>query len=374
MKPLRILLVTETYPPEINGVAMTTQRLVEGLRARGHWVGIVRPKQANEHPDENTWTVPGIPLPKYPGLRIGIPAWWRIRRLIDQLRPDLVHIVTEGPLGWAGANAARARQLPITSGYHTHFDQYSKHYGLRWLMPWITGWLDSMHRGCQATIVPTPELASELSARGIPNVCVVGRGVDTHLFHPSRRDTALRDRWGLAENDLACLYVGRLAPEKNLEIVERAFAAIAARDPRARMVWVGDGPALPHLKATHPDHLFAGSRIGEDLAAHYASADLFLFGSLSETWGNVLTEALASGLGVTTYKRAAAEILIQDRINGFAVTSENESAFIAAAVELAGNRELRSALGLEASLSIKNHAWGSIIDRFETVLRNAVGT
>lgn len=372
MKPLRILLVTETYPPEINGVAMTTEHLVEGLRARGHWVGIVRPKQKFDPPQENTWTVFGLPIPKYPGLRIGVPAVWRLRKLIDQLHPDLVHIVTEGPLGWAGANAARSRHLPVTSGYHTHFDQYSKHYGFRWMMPFITGWLDSMHRNCQATIAPTPDLANALRARGIPNVHVVGRGVDTHLFHPSRRDGAMRQHWGLAEDDLACLYVGRLAPEKNLEIVERAFSAIAGQNSRAKMIWVGDGPALAHLKTMHPQHIFAGPRVGEDLAKHYASADLFLFGSLSETWGNVLTEALASGLGVTTYRRAAAEILIRDRVNGRSITSDDETAFISAATELAGNRDLRTALGAEASKSITTHAWSSIIERFETVLREAI--
>jgi glycosyltransferase involved in cell wall biosynthesis len=122
----------------------------------------------------------------------------------------------------------------------------------------------------------------------------------------------------------------------------------------------------------HPQHIFAGPRVGEDLAKHYASADLFLFGSLSETWGNVLTEALASGLGVTTYRRAAAEILIRDRVNGRSITSDDETAFISAATELAGNRDLRTALGAEASKSITTHAWSSIIERFETVLREAI--
>lgn len=372
MKPLRILLVTETYPPEINGVAMTTQRLVRGLRARGHWIGLVRPRQRNDQVDANTWTVPGLPIPNYPGLRLGLPAWWSLGRLMDRQRPDLVHVVTEGPLGWAAVNAARARNLPLTSGYHTHFDQYSSHYGLNWLTPWVTGWLDALHRRCQATFVPTPELAATLSARGIPNVRAVGRGVDTRLFHPKRRDPDLRTRWGLAENDLACLYVGRLAPEKNLQAVEQAFTAIAARNQHARMVWVGDGPALPRLRAMHPEHIFAGPRIDEDLAVHYASADMFLFGSLSETWGNVLTEALASGLSVVTYRRAAAEILIREGENGITVTAGDTQAFVAAAVELAGNRELRLRLGNQASHTMQEHGWDAIVERFEAVLREAL--
>lgn len=372
MKPLRILLVTETYPPEINGVAMTTHRLVNGLRERGHWIGLVRPRQAhdrNTHGEADTWTQPSLPIPNYPGLRLGLPVWRRLGRLLEEQRPDLVHVVTEGPLGWAAVHAAQSRGLPVTSGYHTHFDQYSRHYGPSWLMPWVTRWLDGLHRRCQATFVPTPELAAQLHARGIPNVRAVGRGVDTRLFHPDRRDPALRARWGLAAEDLACLYVGRLAPEKNLEVVEQAFAAIALEHPRARMVWVGDGPSLPSLRQAHPDHIFTGPRVGEELASHYASADLFLFGSLSETWGNVLTEALASGLPVLAYRRAAAERLIRNGENGMTVEAGDTATFIAMATASAADKNLRQRLGRQASLSMGDFGWEAIIERFEMLLR-----
>ena len=374
MTPLRLLLVTETYPPEINGVAMTTQRLVQGLRDRGHWVGLVRPRQPQDRNSArvaDTWILPGLPIPNYPGLHLGLPVWRRLGRLLEEQRPDLVHVVTEGPLGWAAVHAARKRGLPVTSGYHTHFDQYSGHYGPAWLTPWVTRWLDGLHRRCQATFVPTPGLAAQLSARGIPNVRAMGRGVDTGLFHPDRRDPALRASWGLAADDLACLYVGRLAPEKNLEVVERAFAAIALKHPRARMVWVGDGPSLSSLRATHPGHAFTGPRVGEDLAAHYASADLFLFGSLSETWGNVLTEALASGLPVLAYRRAAAERLIKNGENGMTVDVGDASAFIEMAAASAADPDFRLRIGRQASHSMLAFGWESIIERFETLLRES---
>jgi len=131
------------------------------------------------------------------------------------------------------------------------------------------------------------------------------------------------------------------------------------------MVWVGDGPALPRLRAAHPDHVFAGPRIDEDLATHYASADLFLFGSLSETWGNVLTEALASGLSVLAYRRAAAEILIREGENGIAINAGDADAFIAAAKILAGDSALRRRLGAQASHSMQAHGWDAIVERFE---------
>ncbi|MBM4181285.1 MAG: glycosyltransferase family 1 protein [Betaproteobacteria bacterium] len=372
MTPLRVLLVTETYPPEINGVAMTSARLVEGLRRRGHWVGVVRPRQRGERErgvDADTWTVPGLPIPNYPGLRLGLPAWRRLGQLLDSQRPHRVHVVTEGPLGWAALRAARARNLPVTSGYHTHFDQFSPHYGLRWLTPWISGWIDGLHRRCQATLAPTPELAATLAARGIPGTHVLGRGVDIRLFRPERRDPELRRQWGVAENAPACLYVGRMAPEKNLALVEAAFARIAERHTDARMIWVGDGPSLAGLRRRHPAHIFAGPRLGEDLARHYASADLFLFASLTETWGNVLGEALASGLAVVSYRRAAGEHLIVEDVNGLAVGVGDAEAFIAAAYRAATEPALRARLGAAASLSMRAHGWDAIVERFEQVLR-----
>jgi glycosyltransferase involved in cell wall biosynthesis len=266
-----------------------------------------------------------------------------------------------------------SRGLPVTSGYHTHFDQYSRHYGPSWLMPWVTRWLDGLHRRCQATFVPTPELAAQLHARGIPNVRAVGRGVDTRLFHPDRRDPALRARWGLAAEDLACLYVGRLAPEKNLEVVEQAFAAIALEHPRARMVWVGDGPSLPSLHKAHPDHIFTGPRVGEELASHYASADLFLFGSLSETWGNVLTEALASGLPVLAYRRAAAERLIRNGENG--MTVEARHGHLHRDGDRLGRRQEPEPTARPTGQPVHGgHGWEAIIERFEMLLRECAAT
>ncbi|MCP5279270.1 MAG: glycosyltransferase family 1 protein [Thiobacillus sp.] len=370
---MRLLVVTETYPPEINGVAMTTGRMVAGLRDRGHWVGLVRPRR---HPtdvgNEAEWTVPGITLPNYPGIKLGLPVWHRLSRLMRTHFPDVVHVVTEGPLGWAAVLTARSLGLPVTSGYHTHFDQYSGHYGLRWLSPLVTHSLDALHRRCSATLVPAPELATTLAARGIPNVEVVGRGVDTTLYHPGRRSPSLRLAWGLEEQDLACLYVGRLAPEKNLELVARAFDAIFAIHPKARMIWVGDGPARVQLQENYPHHIFSGSRTGDELARHYASADLFIFGSLSETWGNVIAEAMASGLGVVAYARAAGAALIQHGRNGLTVLPGDSSAFVQAVLTLAQDEALRRELGDQAAKDMADNAWSGVIGQLESALARAI--
>ncbi|MCL2656626.1 MAG: glycosyltransferase family 1 protein [Betaproteobacteria bacterium] len=373
-KPLAITLVTETHPPELNGVAMTVGRLIHGMRERGHRVSVVRPRQqANETPLADETLVGALPMPGYPGLRFGMPAAARLRRLWRTARPDAVHIVTEGPLGWSALKAARRLGLPVTSGYHTNFDHYSRHYGIGMLRPVVAGWLRHFHRRADATLVPTPALAANLAEHGILGLRVVGRGVDTRLFSPLRRDRSLRAAWGLAPEQLAVLYVGRLAPEKNLGLVEASFRRIARHVPSARMIWVGDGPARARLARNHPDHHFAGARYGADLAAHYASADLFLFPSLTETYGNVTVEAMASGLPVVAYASAAAALLIDSGRNGLTLPPGDAEVFMQTAEMLASDDELRTRIGGAARNSVLPLAWDAVIGDFEAALREAIG-
>lgn len=370
---LHICIVTETYPPEINGVAMTVGRLVAGLRGRGHRVDLVRPRQhAGEREKGHDLTVPGLPLPGYSGLRLGLPARGLLANRWKKERPQVVHVVTEGPLGWSAVSAARHLGIPVTSGFHTNFDSYSTHYGAGWLRPAVSAYMRSFHRRTLATLVPTAALAATLAGEGVPGVRLVGRGVDTELFNPARRQHALRRQWQGDGDGPLCLYVGRLAPEKNLALAEAAFAAIQTSQPGARMIWVGDGPARARLQASHPKHHFTGPRIGEDLASHYASADLFLFPSLTETYGNVVAEAMASGLAVLAYQSAAAAELIQNNENGLTVPPGDAPSFIRAATDLAGRDT--TDLGQQARATALTHGWSGVVDRFEEVLREIRAT
>lgn len=365
---LTLALVTETYPPEVNGVAMTVGRLVDGLRARGHEVQVHRPRQPNETAGSDL-LYPGLGLPGYREVRIGLPAGTRFARAWKQHRPDAVHVVTEGPLGRSAVLAARRLGIPVTSGYHTNFDHYSVHYGFGFLRPAVSSYLRSFHRRTQATLVPTDALAAELAGLGVPGVHVVGRGVDTRLYDPARRSEALRRDWQCGGDALACIHVGRMAPEKNLHHVQSAWSALRSQGVDARMVWVGDGPARAGLAQGPAGQHFAGMRRGEDLAAHYASGDLFLFASLTETYGNVVAEAMASGLAVVAYKSAAAAELIVDGENGRTVPPGDQAAFTAAAQALAQDPAQRRRLGERARATMLHRSWDTVVERFETILR-----
>lgn len=367
--PLRVALVTETYPPEINGVALTLARLVGGLRQRGHAIQLIRPRQGSQDapadgPGFAEVLTPGLPIPGYRGLHFGLPARSTLRRLWSAEPPGIVHVATEGPLGAAAVAAARSLGLPVSSGFHTNFQAYSRHYRLGWLRGLVARHLRRFHNRTDLTLVPTRQLALELAGDGYRNVDVLARGVDTGLFSPRRRSEQLRRSWGVAEDSLVVAYVGRLAPEKNLSLVLDSFAAIASRHPAARLLFVGDGPLRPGLARRHPQHIYAGLRRGEDLATHYASADLFLFPSLTETFGNVVPEAMASGLGVVAFACAAAADLIEDGANGSLVPVGDRQAFVEAATRLAADRRQLAILGGQATASVAPLDWERIHDRF----------
>jgi len=370
---LEIAFVTETYPPEVNGVAMTVGRLVDGLRQRGHRVEVLRPRQGEaDAGGEHEVPFAGVALPGYPGLQFGLPAGGALRRRWRQRRPDLVHVVTEGPLGWSAVGAARRLGIPVTSGFHTNFDRYSVHYGMGWLRPAVAAYLRMLHRRTRATLVPTAALAAELAGEGVPGVRVVGRGVDTALFDPARRSAGLRATWDATGEGPVCLYVGRMAPEKNLALVEKCFAALQVWHPAARLVWVGDGPSARQLALDHPEQHFAGMRHGEDLAAHYASADLFLFPSLSETYGNVVAEAMASGVPVVAYRSAAAAELVVDGGNGRVVAPGDEKAFVDAALWALEDGERLQRMGVEARQAMLARGWPDVVASFERAVREAL--
>ncbi|MDZ7590528.1 MAG: glycosyltransferase family 1 protein [Rubrivivax sp.] len=373
-RSLRVAVVTETYPPEVNGVAATIAHVVHGLHSRGHEVQIVRPRQDSA---DTVGTEPGdprllhvlmrgLPIPRYPQLKMGLPSKRALVKLWTTHRPDVVHIVTEGPLGWSALQAATHLKLPVVSDFRTNFHAYSRHYGMAWLRSPIMVYLRKFHNRTACTMVPTEGLRSELAASGFKRLRVVARGVDTALFDPARRSDTLRMQWGAGRDTLVVLCVGRLAPEKNMGLLLTAYESMRAAQPRMRLVLVGDGPDRPRLHQCCPDAVFAGMQRGVDLAAHYASADVFLFPSVTETFGNVVPEAMASGLAVLGYDYAAAGQLICHGENGLLVPYADCEAFSAMAERLAGDTQRARALGVAARATACRLDWGRIVEAVET--------
>ena len=367
---LNVSLVTETFIPEVNGVAMTLGKLVQGLVNRGHCAQVIRPRQSvSDKPSGQAGLdeclVGGIAIPFYKDLRFGWPAQHYLETLWKKKRPDVVHVATEGPLGWSAVMAARKLGIPIISSYHTNFQNYSSHYGLGWLKKSIATYLRQFHNLTMATLVPTRALAESLQSNGYHHVSVMSRGVDVAKFTPVRRSSSLRDSWGVNEQDLVLLYVGRLAKEKNIYQVLESFAEIQKKLPSTKLVFVGDGPLRKTLQSLCPEAIFAGTQIGTELATYYASGDIFLFPSLTETFGNVVPEAMASGLGVVSYAYAAASNLIENNKNGVLVELNQPSSFVKSALALACDRDKLNSIRELAAPSVAHLEWDEVCDRFE---------
>jgi glycosyltransferase involved in cell wall biosynthesis len=366
-RPLRLVLVTETFPPEVNGVARTLGRWVDTFRDRGHNVTVIRPRQAGEpsHPAH----VLGLPLPFYPRLRFGIASPGRMAALLSRMNADLVHVATEGPLGWAAVQAASRLQVPVASSFHTNFDHYLRHYGVGVFETPLLAYLRWFHNRTGVTLVPSRATQQRLQAAGVHRVAIWSRGVDGEVFHPRFRDHALRSRMGLRPDDILLLYVGRLAVEKNLAALLEAFARLRLLTPepvrqQLRLSLVGDGPLLASLKAaTPPGVILAGELRGTALSRWYASGDVFVFPSITETFGNVVLEAQASGLPVVGFDCPALAERITPGCDGFLVPRGGDLAEVL--LPLCADLQKRQRLGRQARLTAESQDWRPIFEELE---------
>jgi len=369
---MHIAYVTETWPPEINGVSLSAARTVGFLRQRRHRVDVIRPRQREEAPDTETYLVRGFPLPLYRGLRLGLPHWRELERRWRAEPPDLVHVATEGPLGLSAVATANRLGICATSDFRTRFDAYMGHYASSLLTDVALAYLRSFHNSFARTFVPTPELQAELRDEGFERLEVSSRGVDCAQFSPNHRSLALRESW--RARGPVVLSVGRLAKEKNLLLAAHAYLAMRAKIPQTRWVIVGDGPLRRMLENLCPEAVFAGNLEGEDLARHYASADVFLFPSLTETFGNVTLEAMASGLAVVAFRTAAAHMHIQSGVNGCTLEPGDDAAFLASCVALAGDLDLARRLGSAARVRARSLDWNGVLSEFQRQLTETLRT
>jgi glycosyltransferase involved in cell wall biosynthesis len=376
-KFLRIAVVTETWPPEVNGVAMTLSKLIHHLGQRQHTIQLIRPRQdkADEGVEQAGWSellLRGLPIPKYPQLKLGLPSKKALIKAWSTRRPDLVHIATEGPLSWSALQAAQVLRLPVTSDFRTNFHSYCQHYGIGWLSKPIVAYLRKFHNRTAYTMVPTQGLRHQLEAMGFKNLKVVARGIDTQLFHPERRSMPLRDSWRATPQSIVLLSVGRLAAEKNLDLTIRTFQTLKAAGRPVQMIFAGDGPMRAVVQAKCPDAIFTGMCTHDELASLYASADLLLFPSLTETFGNVTLEALASGTPVLAFDCAAASDFIHDSKNGWLVSGEDTTAYIDRALAITSDPNTLTAVRDYARLSVEHLGWDAIATQVESIFQSAI--
>lgn len=365
---VKIALITETFPPEVNGVAMTLHRLVSGLQELGHAMTVVRPRQKNESVAEKPFSeilVKGFPIPRYADLQFGCLSGRRLRNAWVEQKPDLIHIATEGPLGYSALSVARKLGIPTISTFHTNFHSYGSHYGYGLLAKPLMAYFRWFHNRTGATFVPSVEVQTELQNAGFERVSILARGVDTQLFDPARRSEVLRASWGAGPDTPVVIYVGRVADEKNIPLTVKAFLRFRQLRPDAQLVIVGDGPERKKLEQAYPEIHFAGMQRGEALAAHYASGDFFFFGSVTETFGNVVTEALASGLVVLAYDYAAGKRHIRSGENGYTAKLGDEQNFLSKVETIAQNPKNSALLRAKARTSALEVSWRSVIGVFE---------
>ena len=285
-----IAIVTDAWHPQINGVVTTLGHTVETLQELGHRVEVIDPSQFRS-----------FPCPTYPEIALAPATPAMLSRRLADIDPDSVHIATEGPLGWAARAACLRRDFPFTTSYHTRFPEYLR---LRLPVPLALSYavVRAFHRPSRHVMAATPDLKAELESRGFANVALWSRGVDTALFKPGPKDFFDLPR-------PVFLYMGRVAVEKNIE----AFLAL---DLPGSKVVVGDGPARPELSRKYRDALFCGMQTGAALAAHVAAADVFVFPSLTDTFGVVLLEAMACGVPVAAYPVTGPQSVVADDYNG----------------------------------------------------------
>jgi glycosyltransferase involved in cell wall biosynthesis len=279
---MKIEIVTDTFSPDVNGVAMTLKHLSEGLKQRGHRVHIIHTGKFTKAGESRSTSVP---LLGYKEVRVGLPEPFKLRARWLKKRPDAIYVATESPLGKSAIKAAKALRIPVATGFHTNFHQYMSQYRMGGLQPMALAYLKRFHKLADCTLTPSQEVVDQLQSEGLANVYLLGRGVDTQLYHPAKRCETLRTKWGARPNIPVAVIVGRVAAEKNLDLAMTAFERMRGAVPDVQCVVVGDGPLREKLEQKFPWVHFTGVRLGEDLARTYASADVLLFPSETETYG-----------------------------------------------------------------------------------------
>lgn len=361
MRTMRIAYVNATLRRTQDGVTRVLYRAIEeGLARNWKVMAIGATLPAVEDQLVPMAKVPAIPFPLQPSYPLALPGAWFTSQLAG-FDPDLIHLQSPCLLGIQALNFATRRGIPVVATYHTHFPSYLPYYHLRWAEPMLWHLLRSFYSRAYCTFIPTHSRLQELKQQGFSNLEYLPNGVDLEEFSPTYRSAAWRTRLGVTEQPVV-LFVSRLVWEKNLRVLQGMYHRLRAAQRPFRMVVVGDGPARESLEAMMPGAVFLGHQVGRELATIFASADIFVFPSTTETFGNVVLEALASGLVAVTARATASAEIIEEGRSGL-LASPHASDFAAKVEWLFDHRDWWPVLARGARQRAQQFSWDEVLDQ-----------
>ena len=388
---MRLALITETFPPQINGVSRTLGKLAEFMTSHGHELLVIQPEyrdldkkndfKINVHDKLKIVSLKAWPLPFYPEIMLPRPPFTTMKKALVEFQPDLVHIATEAALGLSALRFCRRQGWPVVSSFHTNFDAYARHYRMPWLVNIVSKYLRWFHNRTLATFVPSPTLIHRLEKNGFERLLLWPRGVDAQLFAPQRSGAAeVRQQWKIPANAFVVGHCGRLAPEKNAEYLEQVFQDFLRLKPADHLFIVGDGPSRKSLemKLNQSPEIasrvhFTGYKTGVALADCYSAMNCFAFASRTETFGNVILEAMASGLPVVALAEGGPVDVIQHQKTGILLSPDAPpSAMVKELQSWSENQVQASLLGTSARQYAVSQTWdatmSSLLQHYLTII------
>ena len=362
---MKLALFSDTFHPQINGVARTLKRLTGYLEGNNIEYRVIMPSLEDlpKSFDDQYYAMKSLPLFLYPECRLAIPQLRSMNNILNKFSPDLLHVATPFNIGLYGMRYGKKENIPMVASYHTHFDRYLSYYYLDFFSPLLWRYLQWFHRPFEKIFVPSEETRQTLYTKSFTNVEIWARGVDCEMFTPHNRDSYVRERYNISEKYIF-LFVGRLAPEKDLEILYEMIKKLPL-PLKSKIHWliVGDGPSrhmVDQWEKEHSNVTCAGYLSGDELARVYASSDLFVFPSSTETFGNVVLEAAASGLPAIVSDRGGVTEIVQDGITGRICEAGTAESFINSTVSLLEDPVLLQSMRVKARNYALSQSWSTI--------------
>lgn len=371
---MRIAIFTDTFHPDINGVARTLNQFTQYLNNQRISYKVFAPEsRSNEYVSSHIHRFKSFSFFLYPECRLAFPNLFRIKAELKDFSPDIIHVATPFNMGLCGVFLAKKLNIPLVGSYHTDFDYYLQFYDLPFLSQILWKYMKWFHKPFKKLFVPSNETINQLKRHGFTNLEIWPGGVDCQLFHPYYEKQAIREQLGVSKKHLLT-YVGRLAPEKDVKTL-MAVAHALPEDTKKQIQWViiGDGPLREELQNDAPSNMiFTGYLTGEQLAECYSASDLFVFPSPTETFGNVVIEALASGTPAVTANCGGVKNIVKSGVTGYLCETGNVTEFVNAIQTLLENDKLRHQLGVEGRNYALSQSWDKIFAHLLMNYRNVI--